>query len=311
MSDDRAAPAVTGPDQALSFSVAAGLVRGRVVQLGPALDRILAAHADTPPVVAGLVAETALVAAALASLLKYDGVFTLQAQGDGPVRLVVADLTSAGTLRAMARFDRERLAAASAPASPAALLGAGHLAFTVDQGPGTDRYQGIVALEGDSLASAAEGYFRQSEQLDTRVRLAVAPAAGGGWFGRAALIQRLPAGSGQAPILLAEEAEETWRRAEILFGSLTEAELADPALSPERLLHRLYHGEDLRLTPARPLEAGCRCSLERVAAALTSLPDADLPGLADAEGRIEVTCEFCGTRHVLSLSDLAPRPQTA
>jgi len=302
--------AVTALDQVLSFSVTAGLVRGRLVQLGPQLDRVLAAHPDAPPAVATLVAETCLVAAALASLLKYDGVFTLQAQGDGPVRVVVADITSDGTLRAMARFDAERLAAdpSVSEAAPARLLGHGHLAFTVDQGAGTERYQGIVALEGETLAEAAQGYFRQSEQLDTALRLAVTTTAAGPRFGRAVLIQRLPAGSGQAPILLAEEADESWRRAEILFGSLTQAELIDPALPPERLLHRLYHGEDLRLSSPRPLVAGCRCSRERVARTLAALPNADLPSLADAEGRIDVTCEFCGTHHILLLSELTGRP---
>lgn len=299
---------LTVSDLVQSFSISAGLVRGRLVQLGPALDRVLAAHPDAPPAVATLVAETCLVAAILAALLKYDGVFTLQAQGDGPVRLVVADITSAGTLRAMARFDAERLAAdpTVAEEAPARLLGQGHLAFTVDQGPNTERYQGIVALEGETLAQAAEGYFRQSEQLDTALRLAVTPAAAGPRFGRALLIQRLPAGSGQAPILLAEEAEESWRRAEILFASLTPAEVTDPTLSPDQLLHRLYHGEDLRQSAPRPLVAGCRCSRERVATTLAGLPAADLPSLADAEGKIEVTCEFCGTRHILALSELVP-----
>jgi len=308
-------PGVTGPAAAVSatadlilpFTIEDGLVRGRLVRLGPALDSILDPRHNYPPAVATLLAEICALAAALAAMLKYDGVFTLQVQGDGPVPLVVADVTSEGRLRAMARFDAARLSGLAADASVTALLGQGHLAFTVDQGAGTERYQGIVALEGTTLADAVGTYFRQSEQLDTALFTAVRPPADGlGWAAQVVMIQRLPPGSGRAPILLAEEAEESWRRAEILLGSLTLDEMRDPDLMPEHLLYRLYHAESLHLFDPRPVVAGCRCSRERVVETLASLPADELPSLADAEGRITVTCEFCRTDHVVALTELTP-----
>lgn len=302
-----AAASTATADLVLPFTIEDGLVRGRLVRLGPALDSILDPRHDYPLPVAALLAEICALATALAAMLKYDGVFTLQVQGDGPVPLVVADVTSEGRLRAMARFDAARLATVAAEAPALALLGKGHLAFTVDQGAGTERYQGIVALEGETLADAVGTYFRQSEQLDTAVSTAVRPPADGlGWAAQVVMIQRLPPGTGRAPILLAEEADESWRRAEILLGSLTVAELRDPTLMPEHLLYRLYHAESLVLFDPRRLVAECRCSRERVVATLTSLPAAEVPSLADADGNITVTCEFCRTDHVVALTELTP-----
>lgn len=302
-----AAASTATADLVLPFTIEDGLVRGRLVRLGPALDSILDPRHDYPLPVAALLAEICALATALAAMLKYDGVFTLQVQGDGPVPLVVADVTSEGRLRAMARFDAARLATVAAEAPALALLGKGHLAFTVDQGAGTERYQGIVALEGETLADAVGTYFRQSEQLDTAVSTAVRPPADGlGWAAQVVMIQRLPPGTGRAPILLAEEADESWRRAEILLGSLTVAELRDPTLMPEHLLYRLYHAESLVLFDPRRLVAECRCSRERVVATLTSLPADEVPSLADADGNITVTCEFCRTDHVVALTELTP-----
>ncbi|CCG42555.1 Hsp33 family molecular chaperone HslO [Magnetospirillum molischianum] len=302
-----AAASTATADMVLPFTIEDGLVRGRLVRLGTALDSILDPRHNYPPAVATLLAEVCALAAALAAMLKYEGVFTLQVQGDGPVPLVVADVTSEGRLRAMARFDAARLTNSDGTAPVRALLGKGHLAFTVDQGAGTERYQGIVALEGETLADAVGTYFRQSEQLDTAFSTAVRPPADGlGWGAQAVMIQRLPPGSGRAPILLAEEAEESWRRAEILLGSLTVAELQDPTLMPEHLLYRLYHAESLCLFDPRSLVAGCRCSRERVVETLASLPADELPSLADAEGRVTVTCEFCRTDHVIPLTELVP-----
>jgi molecular chaperone Hsp33 len=294
-------------DSVTAFAVMGGAVRGRLVRLGPALDTILDEQHAYPVPVAALLAETMALAAVLATSMKFDGIFTLQAQGDGPVSLLVADVTSGGDMRAHARFDAARLGAAEAAgrASVPALLGKGYLAFTVDQGPDTDRYQGIVELEGETLEDCARTYFKQSEQLDTAIEAVVRPPAGGrGWAAAALMIQRMPAGSGGSPILVADEAEESWRRAAILLGSVTGPELVDEGLEPARLLHRLYHAEQLQVFEARDFRARCRCSRDKVEATLRSLPPAEVAGVADGEGRITVTCEFCRTDHVFRLSDL-------
>ncbi len=296
-------------DSVLPFSVMGGAVRGRLARLGGALDTILDDQHDYPEPVATLLAETMALAAVLATSMKFDGIFTLQAQGDGPVSLLVADVTSGGDLRAHARFDAARLGQVplSGRTSVPAMLGKGYLAFTVDQGPETDRYQGIVELEGPTLEDCARAYFKQSEQLDTAIEAMVRPPTDGqGWMASALMIQRMPSGSGSAPILMADEAQETWRRAEVLLGSVTDAEMVDPALMPEQLLYRLYHAEQLQVFEAKTLRARCRCSRDKVEATLRSLPVAEIAAVADEAGEIVVTCEFCRTDHVFRLSELQP-----
>lgn len=292
-------------DFLLPFLIEAGAIRGRVVRLGPALDRMLGGH-DYPPPVARHLSETVALAAVLAGSLKYDGVFTLQVQGDGAIPLIVADITSDGALRGYARFDEARLTAAEAAGGPPVprLMGKGFLAFTVDQGPDTDRYQGIVELTGDTLADCARQYFRQSEQLETAFNLAVQPAHNGtGWRATAIMVQRMPLGP-NSPILTAEEAEEGWNRAAILLDSATPRELLDPALPAARLLYRLYHADGLALHEARPLAARCRCSAERVNRTLKSFPRAEIESLRDDSGEVVVVCEFCKRRYAFSDADL-------
>jgi molecular chaperone Hsp33 len=245
----------------LPFMLDAGLVRGRLVRLGPALDAILGGH-DYPAPVAERLAETVTVAAALAGALKYEGIFTLQIQGDGPIPLVVADVTSGGDLRAYARFDGDRLASAIEGTPIERSFGKGFLAFTVDQGPDTDRYQGIVALDGATLAECARSYFDRSEQLATEMVLAVRPPDNGnGWSAAMVTIQRMPMGP-RSPIFTAEEADEAWNRSTILLRSLRVEELLDPALAPTRLLRRLYHADGLATDPAAARPDGCatRCA---------------------------------------------------
>lgn len=273
------------------FQIDAGLVRGRLVRLKESADAILKAHDDYPEPVAALLAEALAVTAALAGGLKFDGIFSLQAQGDGPLSLMVVDVTSAGDLRGYARFDKERLGENNA-GLPFALLGRGHLAFTVDQGEHTERYQGIVDLEGRTLSEAVEAYFQQSEQLETVFRIA-AERDGAGWCAVALMIQRIPAESEGAPILTAEEAEENWNRATMLLATLKEHEMLDQSLAPERLLYRLYHDDALRVSAPRPLRAQCRCSAERLTRMLGSLSTEERAAIVEENGRIEAVCEFC------------------
>lgn len=290
-----------GDDLLLPFQIEASGLRGRLVRFGPLLDDILARHAYPEPV-AHLLAETVVLTALLASALKYEGVFTLQAKGDGPVRLVVADVTSDGAIRANAMFDEARLAGPDSPGTATtvpALLGKGHLTFTVDQGSDTERYQGIVDLSGETLWECAQHYFRQSEQLQAGLRSAVRHGETG-WRGGGIMLQRLPDPEKQVPT----DREDDWRRAMVLLGSATDDELTQPALSGEALLFRLYNEDGVRVFPPQPMRFSCRCSRERVASMLQSMPKAEIESLA-VDGRVEVACEFCNTRYDFDRDQLA------
>jgi molecular chaperone Hsp33 len=284
-------------------------VLGRLAVLGPAVDSILSRHVYPAPV-ALLLGETVALAAALAASVKYDGIFTLQAQGNGPVRLLVADVTSQGHLRGYAGFDSERLRLldANAPSNPVPrLLGAGHLAFTVDQGRETERYQGIVDLAGPTLAACAQHYFRQSEQIEAVIRLAVAQQAGG-WRAGAMMLQRLPQGGARkknrrVPALDPEEREDGWRRVATRAATVRDAELTNPDMKVETLLYRLFPEDDVRLFRARPLVDRCRCSRERAAATLRMLPRDNMDEYK-IDGVIVVTCQFCNRHERFDDSDL-------
>ncbi len=291
---------LTRQDLLVSFMIDRGLARGRLVRLGESVAPILAHY---PPVVARLLGETMALAAGLAGGLKYKGVFTLQAQGSGPVSLLVTDVTSEGDIRGYARWDGERLAAVESDPTVQHLIGHGYLAFTVDQGPDTDRYQGIVELDGPTLAECAQNYFRQSEQIPTAIMLsAEGPGGGHGWRAGCLILQRMPASAGSD--FATEEADEAWRSAVILMASTRAGELLDPGLAADRLLYRLYHSDELRLLDARPLDASCRCSRERVASTLRSFPRDEIESLRDERGDVVVTCEFCKAGYHFDDDDL-------
>ncbi len=285
-------------DLILPFQIEAQGLRGRLVRLGPLADEILHRH-DYPAPVARMLAEMLALAALLAGALKYKGVFTLQTSGDGPIRLMVADVTSTGAMRAYAQFDPARLPPRDEASVPR-LLGAGHLAFTVDQGDFTDRYQGIVELVGPTLADCVHHYFRQSEQLQCALRLAVTEA-GGRWRTGALMLQRLPPpeDSGEA-----EVAEDGWRRALAFMASVRSTELTDAALAPDVLLYRLFHEDGVRVFRHQTLSAGCRCSRERVELVLRAIPADELSAL-QAEGEAVITCEFCNRKYRFDRESLA------
>lgn len=311
---ERTAPRAVPDDLIQPFQIDPFLVRGRLVRLGPTLDEILSRH-DYPEEVAELLGEALALAAVLAGALKYEGVFSLQAKGDGPVSLVVADITDKGGLRGYAHFDEDRLAdpGPGAGSSPVPrLLGAGYLAFTVDQGPDTERYQGIVDLAGPTIAECAHHYFRQSEQLEAAIHLVAgrvpagngggaaeteAEAPGGPWRAAGMMIQRLPEESaGAAPTADPEELEEGWHRALVLMSSVRAGELLDPDLSPHRLLYRLFHEEGVRVYRTVDLSAQCRCSRARVERMLRSLPRKEVEDMK-IDGLVIVTCEFCNASY--------------
>ena len=291
-------------------------LRGRLVRLGAVADAILSQH-DYPEPVAAILGETLALAAVLAGALKYKGVFTLQTKGDGPVSMLVADVTSDGSMRGYAQFDAAGLEAAQegpVEGPVPRLLGAGHLAFTVDQGPETERYQGIVDLAGATMAECAHHYFRQSEQLETAIMLAcervggaeVAKSDSGNprWRAAGITLQRMPAsgGAGGLPFDDADD-EDGWRHALTLMGTVRENELLGPAPGPHDLLYRLYHEDGVRVFRPRRLVARCRCARGRVAATLKALPRDELDDMK-IDGDVVVTCQFCNADYVFDDSQL-------
>jgi molecular chaperone Hsp33 len=314
-------PSQTGLDDTiLPFAVKALDLRGRIVRLGAAVDTILTSH-DYPTPVAKLLGEAIVLAVMLGSSLKFEGRFILQTQSDGPVRMLVVDFTSPGKVRACARFDAERVAAAIAAneAPPGKLLGQGHLAMTIDQGPDMSRYQGLVPLEGGDLEQAAHEYFTRSEQIPTRVRLAVAEEYRAGdngprrhWRAGGILLQFLPksperalqadldpgdAPPGTAPHALPED--EAWVEGRSLVATVDDLELIDPALSSERLAYRLFHEHGVRVFRATEVNAQCSCSRQSVENMLRSFSQEDRDDMIE-DGRISVTCEFCSSTYVFA-----------
>jgi molecular chaperone Hsp33 len=277
-------------------------LRGRLVRLGSTLESILGPH-GYPEAVARLMGETLALTTVLASALKFDGVFKLQTQGDGPLSLMVADITSDGSLRGYARYDAGRVAAAEgvAEAPVPRLLGAGRLAVTLDHGPNAQQYQGMTELTGPRLADCAHTYFRQCEPLETAISLAAVVGDAGADRAAALMVQRLrPEGDTETD----DEADDEWRRAVALTSSVTAAELLDAAIQPARLLYRLYHEEGVRLYRVRPVRHACRCSRAKVAATLRRFPAAELESMVE-DGAITVTCEFCKTEYRFPIHTLA------
>lgn len=307
------------------FQIEGHGVRGRLVRIDRVASEIVAKHAYPEPV-AHLLTEMMVLAATLAAMLKYEGVFTLQAKGNGALRLMVADVTSAGAVRGYAQFDAEAVAAIPpAQASLPRLTGGGYLAFTVDQGEHAERYQGIVELDGANLVECIHHYFRQSEQLQAGFKLAVQRHEDG-WRAGAITLQRLPSAGGpggdirggwlpegaqatdwlgdaEAEAFDTDEAEDAWRRAVVLMASAQESELTGPALGIHELLYRLFHEDGVRVFAGHELVAKCRCSAERVERVLQSLIHEELADLA-VEGALVVTCEFCNSEYRFTLAEI-------
>ncbi|HYC67899.1 Hsp33 family molecular chaperone [Brevundimonas sp.] len=303
MTDHAPAAAPTADNIAAAFQIEGWPVRGRLVRLGSTIDAILSAHAYPEPV-AALLGEACALAALIGSSLKFDGRLIVQAQGDGPVRYVVADYDTQGHLRGYCRFDEAEVAAASQGFSrPGAktLLGDGVFVMTLDRGPDFERTQGITPIEGESLSLAAEHYFQQSEQIPTKVRLAVGAVttdAGTAWRAGGALIQLIAGDDARG------STEEAWDRSRALFQTLGDDELIDPTVSPETLLFRLFHEDGVRLEDARTLQAVCRCSKDRIGTVLASFAPEERAEMVEPDGKIRVTCEYCATVYELEPEDV-------
>jgi len=298
-------------DSLLPFAVEPLDLRGRMVRLGPTVNAILT-HYDYPAPVARLLGEALALATLLGSILESHGRFQLQTRSDGPVDMLVVDYDAPGKLRGFARYDAARVAefeAAGARTQPALLFGRGHLALTIEREADAARYQGVVPLEGESLAEAAHIYFQQSEQIPSVVRLAVGEVVtsqGRVWRAGGLLLQYLPAHGahirdlpgGDAPHDLDDEDEEiddAWSEGRALAETLADHELIDPDLSGERLLYRLFHERGVTVFPERALAEFCRCSDARIEGLLRSFTSQERADMIGDDGRIGVTCEFCST----------------
>ncbi|MEZ5930464.1 MAG: Hsp33 family molecular chaperone HslO [Alphaproteobacteria bacterium] len=279
-------------DIAKPFQLEQSALRGRLIRLGDTVDVVLTRH-DYPPAVSRLLGEMFVLAATLAGGLKFKGTFSLQTRSDGPISLMVADCTHDGGMRGYAKFDAAAVAASPDETVPS-LLGKGHFAVTVDQDNQATAYQGLVELDGDSLTDCIHQYFRQSEQVKTGMKIAVEHledgAGAGFWRAGAVMVQCLPEelSAGQDKDVL-----EDWRRTMMLLGTVKEAELLDPDLSPERLLLRLFHQEGVRIFDPQPLSFRCRCSRERVEIMLKRFAPEDIDQMRQEDGGLFVTCEFC------------------
>ena len=288
-----AVPDLVVPRGVLPFFLPQRPVRGRLVRLGPLADALLTRHVHHPSVTK-LVGQALALAAGLSTALKFRGSFSLQAKGDGPITMLLADCTDAGELRGHALTNPaklEALLAANPSPSADALLGSGYLAFTVDQGGDQNRHQGIVALEGKTLAKMALHYFETSEQLRYQVHLACDQTESG-WRAGALILEKVAGAGGIDPGLSDVAQEESWHTATTLAATLTERELLDDNLTSKRLLYRLFHTEGVASERARALSFGCRCSRARLASILEGFPVDDLDHMA-IDDDIVMTCEFC------------------
>lgn len=296
-------------DSCVSFHINNGSFRGRLVRLSSLVDTILEKHQYPLPVSAVLAESTAL-AVLLASTLKYDGLFTLQTKSNGPVSMIVVDVTSDGKVRGYARYDEEHLNRSQAlrktsgEIEPAPhLMGEGYLAFTVDQGPDMELYQGIVDLQGKTLSECAMRYFVQSEQIDTDLQLFLHAPQGDakGWSAGGIFIQKLPEMGGK--IDPDKDYTEDWNEAKIFMESLTQDEVFNADLTGQEILHRLYHSNDLVVSGEKKLTFGCRCSREKLQNTLCGFGKDELESLAE-DGKINATCDFCSEQYAFDKGEL-------
>ena len=294
-------------DVALGVTIPARNARGRIVRIGPALEQILSSH-NYPPAIERLLAEALVVTALLGSMLKEpEGQVTVQAQTEsGIVDLLVCDYLG-GQLRGYVRHDSERLADAGPNPSLFALFGKGDLAITFDHPVMKVRYQGIVPLEGETLAKAAESFFAQSEQIPSVVRLAVEKLPEG-WSAGGLLFQHLPEGEEGRERIHTRLDHPDWPHVAILADSVKPEELVDPALPLDDIAWRLFHEEaEVRTLDPLPLSRGCRCNPDYVRSVVARFPEEERAEMAGPDGLIRVDCEFCSQSFPIALEDISER----
>ncbi|MCU9837243.1 Hsp33 family molecular chaperone HslO [Ruegeria sp. WL0004] len=308
-------------DTVLPFQLDLPQMRGRIARLDGVLEGVLKQH-DYPPVVEALVAEMALLTALIGQTIKLRWKLSLQVQSNGPVRMIATDYYAPkvegepARIRAYASFDRDRLT----NEAPFAQIGKGYFAILIDQGKGTQPYQGITPLAGGSLSACAEAYFAQSEQLPTRFVLrfgkSIEPGVPEHWRAGGIMLQHMPtaspfaaSGPGNGDILSADdlvdgEEGENWNRVNILLDTVEELELIGPALPPTDLLVRLFHEEQPRVYDSQSVRFGCTCSVDRVRQSLSIYSQKDIGHMTTEDGMVTADCQFCGAHYVLDPESL-------
>jgi molecular chaperone Hsp33 len=315
------AHAAGAADAVLPFQVETGCARGRLVHADIAADAILNQHGYPEPV-SVLLGEALVLTALLGAAFKIDGRFILQTSSDGPVKMLVVQYSSTGDMRGYASYDADQIAELCGTdwrGRTRDLLGSGHLAMTIEPGQGTERYQGVVELNGDTLAEATEHYFQQSEQIPTYIRAAAARAYTGGgngshgnWTWRAGglMVQKLASEGGSEDEaqedegLGEDEDAEDWLRTRTLAATVEDHELLDPALTSEDLLFRLFHEEEVRVFARMPVRARCSCSRERIGEVLGGFGEEEIAGMVE-NGVITVKCEFCNQHYTFEPGDIS------
>ena len=291
-------------DQVAAVTIGSGDVRGRVLRMGPALHGAIGGDRYPEPV-ARLLGEAVLIAALVARSLKFEGKLFIQAHGtnEGAVSMLMAECTTGGDVRAYARFDPpslERILADNSQPDAHTLMGGGTFAMTIDQGADMDRYQGLSAIEGASLGECAEHYFRQSEQIPTRIKLAVGqvqvPGQDAMWRGGGLMVQRIAGDAARG------DAEQAWDMSKAVMGTLSDAELLDPDLGSDNLLYRLFHEQGVSRLEPQDIFAKCSCSRERLHEAIKNFDDAARTDMMEDE-KITANCEFCGTDYIFTNAD--------
>jgi len=297
-------------DSCVSFHLQDGAFLGRFVRLDKVINTILDKH-QYPKQVSAIVAESTALAALLSSTLKYQGLFTLQTKSNGPVPMVVADVTSDGKIRACANYDEEKIRRAQElrkttdEIEPAPhFMGEGVLAFTVDQGPNTQLYQGIVELQGKDLSECAARYFKQSEQIETYLKLYlhIPQKKGEKWKAAGVLLQKIPSKGGQLTEN-EEQLNEAWNQAVIFMQSLQENEIFDEHLETQTLLHRLYHADKLSISHTKDYSFACRCQRDKLLNTLHTMKPEDIEDMCE-NNKITATCHFCGTTYSFDKGEL-------
>lgn len=296
-------------DFVANFQIDQRPIRGRVSRMGAmSLSPILYRH-DYPNSLARILGEAVTLAAVLGSSLKFEGRLLVQAEGDGPVSMLVGEYRSGGGVRGYAKYDAdawahlEKVNKGGAPHMPQLFGPAGRLALIIVQDrPATQPYQGVVPLLKATLAECAEDYFAQSEQIPTRIKLSMAELEKVGepsvWVSAGMMVQRIAADKARG------ETDEAWREAEALFQTLTPAELVDPDLPVNDLLYRLFHEQGVRIEDAIELADECTCNQERLVSTLTSLPDEELRDMVEEDGTLAIDCQFCGRHYAIGIDEV-------
>jgi len=307
-------------DTVLPFQLDHADIRGRVARLDGVLERILGQH-DYPALVEAMVAEACVLTALIGQTIELRWKLSLQIRGDGPLRLIATDYYGPAKkgeparMRAYASYDAQRLA--TAQGTPFSMIGKGMFAILIDQGKGTEPYQGITHLEGGSLAASAETYFANSEQLPTRFAISMGKAQEPGekaplWRAGGIMIQHMPKPSAlvkgeamaKAHETTPEEDAENWRRVNMLLDTVEEMELIGPHVSPAELIYRLFHEEEPRVWDAQPVKFGCSCGPEKVKQAMSIYSAKDIAHMTTDEGKVTADCQFCGAHYEFDPDEL-------